>query len=286
MKKLIFFFLLLPVFSYGQFLEAGIIVGASNYMGDLSNNSSTVYFKQMHPAGGVFARYNLLDQLTIRGGFTYARISGTDANSPNESIRRRNLSFRSNILEFALLAEVNIPGFQPYALYRPFSPYLFGGVALTSFNPQAELEGEWIDLQPLGTEGQGMPSFDNPYSKTSLSFPFGLGFKFAITDKLNIGLEAGARFALSDYLDDVGGNYVSYPELQAGNGDLAAALGNRTGEYLGSEPVIVATGTRRGDAQSNDWYFIGGITLSYNFLDNGLVGSRGKSRRRSGCRTD
>ncbi|MCC6726156.1 MAG: hypothetical protein IT258_16735 [Saprospiraceae bacterium] len=79
------------------------------------------------------------------------------------------------------------------------------------------------------------------------------------------------------------GNYVSYPELLAGNGQLAAALGNRTGELTGSEPVVVATGTQRGDSAKKDWYFIMGVTVSYNFLDNGLMGSRKRGGRRAGC---
>ena len=51
------------------------------------------------------------------------------------------------------------------------------------------------------------------------------------------------------------------------------------------EPVTVPTGTQRGDLAELDWYFILGITATYNFLDNGLMGSRGRSRRKAGCRT-
>ena len=113
----------------------------------------------------------------------------------------------------------------------------------------------------------------------------GLGVKYAVTDKLNIGIELGARMTFTDYLDDVSGTYLSYPELLAGNGPLAATLGNRSGELLGGEPVIVPTGTPRGDNRARDWFFNAGLSISYNFLDNGLVGSRNRTRKKAGCRT-
>jgi hypothetical protein len=277
--------LLVSITLHAQYLEAGMMVGASNYLGDLANNSSQVYFKETNAAVGVFGRYNLHQMFTLKAGINYARIRGTDANSTNESIRRRNLSFRSSLLEFALTGEVNLPGYQPYALSKPISPYLFGGIALTSYNPKAQYQGEWVALRSLGTEGQGMPSFENPYSKVALAIPLGIGLKVAINDSWNIGLEAGVRKSFTDYLDDVGGNYVEFNQLAAGNGPLAAALGNRTGEYLGTEPVIVSTGTRRGDSSKSDWYFMAGIFVSYNFLDNGLVGSRSRTRKKAGCPT-
>ncbi len=279
-------FLMNSLMLQAQYFEAGVLIGASNYMGDLSNNSSKVYFGETKGALGVFGRYNIFEMLSLRASFNYGAIKGTDANSDNESIRRRNLSFKSNLYEFGITAEVNLPGYQPYALSRPFSPFLFGGIAFTSFNPKAYYNGEWYELQPLGTEGQGIPNFESPYSKLAVSVPFGIGFKYAINDTWNVGLECGARFALTDYLDDVGGIYADYNTLLGGNGEIAAALGNRTGEYLGTEPVNVPTGTKRGDNKNSDWYFIAGVTVSYNFMDNGLVGSRGRSKRKSGCRTD
>ena len=225
----------------------------------------------------------MYSKFAVRAGLNYSQISGKDSNSSNKSISQRNLSFRSRLLEFSLLGEWNIPGFQPYGLAKPFSPFLFAGVAFTSFNPKANFNDEWIALQPLGTEGQGIPGFDSPYSKTALAIPFGIGVKWALNDAINIGFEVGARMTFSDYLDDVGGNYADHAELLAGNGELAAALANRTGELFGGEPVIVPGGTPRGDASNNDWYFTTAISISYNFLDNGLVGIRRKTGRGKGC---
>ncbi|MEY3368543.1 MAG: hypothetical protein RI973_1698 [Bacteroidota bacterium] len=280
---LVFFPLLLSA----QHTELGIMLGFSNYIGDLSNNSNNIYLNETRPAVGLLARYNLNDYLAFRLGGAYTRLSGRDANVSNdEFIRQRNLSFRSSLMELSLTAEVNLPGYQPYGLFKPFSPYLFAGVSVARFNPQTRYQGDWVDLQPLGTEGQGLPQYPErgaPYKLNTFSIPFGLGIKYALSDKINIGLEIGARRAFTDYLDDVSTTYVSYEELLSGRGELAAALGNRTGELAGAEPVSVETGTRRGDNNANDWFFILGATVSYNFLENGLMGSRQRQRKRAGC---
>lgn len=291
MKKILqtVLFLSLSVAAIGQHFEAGILLGGANYLGDLSNNSGSFYLKETKPAVGALVKYNFNDFFALRLGLNYAWVAGRDANVRNDDyVRQRNLSFRSNVLEFGLIGEVNIPGYQPYALSRPFSPYLFAGIAFFKFNPKTRYQGNWEELQPLGTEGQGMAQFPDkdPYKLASFSIPFGVGIKYALTDQLNLGLELGARPTFTDYLDDVSTTYVSYPELLAGNGALAAALGNRTGELTGDgEPVVVETGLQRGDETKRDWYFILGVTATYNFLDNGLMGGRRRGRSKAGCKT-
>ena len=72
---------------------------------------------------------------------------------------KRNLSFKSSIIEIGPIIEVN---FFPYKLGQADTelakfgtPYFFAGITYMRMNPKAEYEGEWIELQPLGTEGQG-----------------------------------------------------------------------------------------------------------------------------------
>ena len=127
-----------------------------------------------------------------------------------------------------------------------------------------------------------MEGFADPYRLTQVSIPMGVGFRFALNDFLMIGVEAGVRRTFTDYLDDVSGSYVNYNDLLAGNGELAAALGNRTGELNGSEPVILPTGTQRGNPAEDDWYSVAGVTLSYRFADrNGH--RKNRKERELGC---
>lgn len=285
MKKRIFsiFVSFLPLWISAQHFEAGLGLGLTNYTGELTSDSRKFYGKNTGLGASGFVRYNFSYLGAVRLQAAYMQLEGSDALSSIESIRARNLSFQTGVTELALIGELNLPGYAPYNLAMPLSPYIFAGIAAFRFDPKAEYNGESIRLQPLGTEGQGLADRPAPYALTSFSIPFGLGIKYAVTDKLNVGLEVGTRLAFTDYLDDVSGTYLSYPELLAGNGELAAALGNRSGELLGGEPVLVPTGTQRGDNHLRDWYLMTGLTLSWNFLDNGLVGSRGRFRKKSGC---
>ena len=206
-----------------------------------------------------------------RVSYHYTKISGDDANALDAGRVNRNLSFRSNIHELALLGEFN-----PIGSDKRFYPYLYGGAAIFHFNPETVYQGQLVELQPLGTEGQGIEGFDEKYRLTQFSIPLGVGFKFRMTDRINLGLELGLRKTFTDYLDDVSGTYVNYNDLLAGNGLVAAALGNRTGELLETEPLIVETGSIRGNSDKDDWYYVGGLTISYLFYKKN---NRFKNRR-------
>ena len=271
-RTILLFFLCSPFILFSQGFEVGLMAGVSSYQGDLGPSNLKITPGKFHAAFGAFGRYNINDFFAARLSINYGTISGDDAKEG----RKRNLSFRSDLLEFTVTGEWNILGYQPYGLAKVFSPYIYAGIGFFHFNPRTQYEGEWVELQPLGTEGQSMPGFEGKYGLVELAIPFGLGVKYAINDKWNVGLEFGWRKTFSDYLDDVSGDYVDNEQLIAGNGELAAALANRSGEPIPG-------GTQRGNDARSDWYMVGGITISYNFLDNGLVGSRSKSRRKSGC---
>ena len=282
MKRLLFLLLFAPVFLFGQYFEAGILAGGANYLGELSANSSRFYLKETNLAAGAFIKYNLNHLAALRLHLNYAAISGADANSGNAEIINRNLNFQSNIYELGLVGEFNILGYEPYNYAAPFSPYLFGGVAFFRFNPQASLDRQLFDLQTTWNRRQGLPDFPERslYSLTQLAIPFGIGVKYTLSESLNIGLELGARKLFTDYLDDVS---LTYPGAEAFNAvegkELAARLSDRS-----LNPVT--PGQARGDAKGADWYFIVGVTLSYNFLDNGLIGGRKRSKGgKTGCPT-
>lgn len=275
-KILLVSFFFIPFLSFSQHFEVGVTVGASTYMGDLATGQTRFAIGKIRPMGGLFARYNFNDYITLRLGGNFGMIAADDKNAKEELQKFRNLHFKSNIIEGHLIAEFNILGFQPYNLNKPFSPYIFGGIAFFNFKPKAEYNDEWIELQPLGTEGQGLSGFPAKYQLTQISFPIGFGVKYAMSDTWNIGVDVGARKTLTDYLDDVSSDYVDEALLLESN-ELSAALANRSGE-----PIM--GGVVRGNSKYKDWYMFVGVTLSRNFLDNGLVGSRKRGRRnKTGC---
>lgn len=285
MKYLVIFLFCLPMSLLGQHFEAGLLVGGSNYLGELASNSSQIYLKETNVVAGAFAKYNVNDLVALRLGFNYTTISGEDSNSGNAAIIDRNLNFQSDIYEVGLIGEFNILGYQPYNYAATFSPYLFGGIAFFQFNPQGELNGQLYDLQPLGTEGQNLAALPErtPYKLNQFAIPFGVGFKYTLTETLNLGVEVGARKLFTDYIDDVS---LTYPGNDAFAAEAASLetiqLSNQGASNLGNNVAGVA----RGDNNANDWYFILGVTLSYNFLDNGLIGGRKRSRGgKTGCPT-
>ncbi len=271
MKKIILQLLLsLTLFSTtlsAQHLEVGGGIGMSFYTGDLSHNLIGT-LSEAKGAYGLFIRQNLSDKSALKLHFNLASISGRDSHALEPDLLKRDLSFRSKISEIGLNFEYNILGYEPDGMYQTFSPYVFVGLAAFTYNPQTRYNNDWTDLRPLQTEGA-------TYGKVNMSIPFGAGLKFALTDHWNLGAELGFRPTFTDYLDDVSKVYVSRTDLAINGGEKAADLGNK---------INATAGTKRGNNSSIDWYHIFQVTVSYNFIDNGLIGSRRALRNRKGCK--
>lgn len=263
------FFLLVSFFPlYSQKAELGFTGGVSLYNGDLSPREYGLYFRELNPAFGVFGRINANPYLSIRLGLTQAKVTG---DAINTAYPDRMLNFRSNITELALTGE-----FMPFQSggYRAkvaMAPYLFAGAAAYRFNPQTLYDNNWIDLRPLGTEGQGLPGYERPYSLTQIAIPLGVGIKFTFHQAWSLGLEFGARKLFNDHLDDISSAEVNYLDVLTGNGTLAATLSNPTIK----EPADVTY--MRGGAYK-DWYYIGGATLSFRLSE-----TKSRSGRGLGC---
>lgn len=142
------------------------------------------------------------------------------------------------------------------------------------FNPTTELNGNEFELQPLGTEGQGMEGYKDKYSRVAGAFLFGWGLAVKINRKLIIHADIIGRRSTTNYLDDVSKTYVNYDELKAGNGILAATLSDRTPEYFGrNEPIQRETGAQRGGKFVREYYFSSMISFSILLNDgkNGFI---------------
>src|SRR5436190_18324346 len=157
MKKLLFLTfcaLWTSVGSYAQRNDIGLFLGVAKYKGELSNSFYTINF--IHPAFGAYYRDNFNKHWSFRLGATIAKVSGDDAFSKSEFEVNRNLSFSSTLQEVEGRFEFN---FMPYELGNYnylFTTFMFGGLSVFHFNPKAELHGQEVELQPLGTEGQGV----------------------------------------------------------------------------------------------------------------------------------
>jgi hypothetical protein len=265
-QTLILIFLSLAL--YGQRVPAwewGLYMGSSNYGGDLIE-SKIPKPNESKIATGMMLKYNLTRGLAFRSALMYGSISGSDHNnSTHEGRMTRNLSFRSPIYEYSLAVEFSIIHYDPLSIVaNDLCPYLVGGIAVYHFNPQAFYEGQWIDLQPLGTEGQGMPGMQGKYGLTQVSLLYGIGIKQYVGNHWNISIEFSPRKTFTDYLDDVSGPYVCSKELAIHNGVVAAKLADRSSEVCDG-PTRSQQKLSRGNPEKNDYYIFTGISISKNF---------------------
>lgn len=235
--------------------EFGFFGGGSYYIGDLNSFKHFVYSK---PAFGAIYRYNLGYRASSRFTVSYGNVWAEDGRADDPFQVNRNLSFKSRIIEVAAGFEVNILKYSIASMRNPFTPYLFYEIAYFRMNPQVDYNGNTIDLQTIGTEGQGTDLTDkNPYSLNQISIPLGIGIKFNLAKRLAMSVEYGIRKTFTDYLDDVSGDYVDPDLLTAENGPLAGELSNRSLDGANR------AGFNRGNASTKDWYVFYGAMITF-----------------------
>lgn len=220
----------------------------------------------MKPASGVFYRYNFNSRLSIKTTVSAANIAGDDKYSDNVFQRQRNLSFNSRLFEAGVQGEFNFKDFKNEKPRFNFSPYLLGGFSVFSFDPTTMYLGNKYRLQPLGTEGQGLPEYGDkaPYKLVSRAWVIGGGFKYRVSRNLSLWVEAANRHTHTDYLDDVSGQYANRLVLQNESGPLTTALADRSIEVTGA-PVGGQNKMRGDTVKRDDYLFMSfGITFTIN----------------------
>ncbi len=272
MKKVIIIIcgIFLTISTYAQRSELGVMLGTSYYLGDI-NPSGQFYSPNF--AAGLIYRYNLSPHWAIKFDALYGTVEGSDADFGNI----RNLSFKSHILEFSSQIELNFWEYFTGSRSHRFSPYIFAGLAVFNYNPQAmDSTGTWHDLQPLGTEGQGTINYPTRkvYSLTQLAIPFGVGFKYSVSKAICVGIEWGLRKTFVDYIDDISTTYADRSLLANEKGFIAGYLSDRTPELFypdpnnPTDPVLIhrpahLEDEQRGTSSKDDWYSFAGITITF-----------------------
>lgn len=198
-------------------------------------------------------------------------VRGDDANT-NEIVRRsRNLSFRSPIVEFSnrieaivyanekVGARYKIQGLKGFKSNSEVV-YLFTGISGVFFNPQGNIDGSWTNLQPLRTEGQGLPGGADEYRRVTIAIPIGVGFKMGIGRYWRIGIEVIYNKTFTDYMDDVSTNYYD-PNVLATQVSAEAAYASNTAIENHSWFV---PGQQRGNPDDKDAYLLTNFVLTRN----------------------
>lgn len=181
-------------------MEIGAGVGLLGYLGDYNGKLT----KDMQPMGAVLARYNFNPYMGIKVNAIFGKLKGssTDTKTYYPDYQTAPYSFDNTLFDMSFTYEYN---FWPYGTGRDyrgakrFTPFVFGG-----------LGGTFV------TGGSK--------STVTANFPIGVGVKYKVGERINVGLEWAMHFSLSDKLD---GSQDPYHVVSSGafkNTDCYSAL--------------------------------------------------------------
>lgn len=165
-------------------MEVGAGVGLVSYLGDF--NGSVV--KNMQPMGSLVWRWVLNPRMALRAKGSYGKLKGSSADVQTyyPDMQAKPYEFNHSSGDLGVTFEYN---FWPYGTGRDYrgakrlTPFIFGGVG--------------------GTYVSG-----GPKDVWTAHVPLGLGVKYKLGDRVNLGLEWAAHFSLSDKLDGVVDPYL------------------------------------------------------------------------------
>jgi hypothetical protein len=258
--------------------DFGVNAGIANYLGEIGGGAGEardwildLKLEQSRWNPGVFVRYRLDYDFAITTSFNYLRLQGADSLSLNPNRFTRNLSFKNDVLELAVVGEYyffNQPDVGRTGRYLlDFKAYLYGGAGVFYNNPKANLDGQTYALQPLNTE-----NLEKPYSRFQVAVPMGFGFYYTFSRIHRFGFNLGYRLTFTDYIDDASS---FYPDPDLLESDIARSLSNRTAEVQenplaqtlddGGAPIYLffKKGGIRGNPKTNDSYVSANLTYSY-----------------------
>lgn len=217
LKKILTLFLFGLLFtanhSFAQLTEIGFQLGAYNYTGDISRSFQV---KNFRPAGSVFLRTNISDAVGLKYGIAGGFLHGSRDFVNGSENQSTQLSFNTTILEAFGAFEFYFLDYKSKHARTHWTPYLSLGLGGFVYFGDAAEGSDKSRFQPV--------------------IPLGIGFKYNINPKFDIGIEASARITFFDHLDGIGSN-----------------------DPIGPDYIY-------GDKYTFDTYYFIGITLNYTIF--------------------
>jgi hypothetical protein len=255
----------------GKYWDYGAFIGNSVYFGDVNRTALSVNPRNMRPNLGLRLGYQASEKFRFSLRSNYMLISGADQpkSDNNNNVRgtsfERNLSFRTTIVDAAVMLEYNITRFK---LNSTIVPSVFVGASAYYFEPKAQVnnEGRWYKLRNIGTGGQTIDGSTNyhttrdgkkvAYKYVMYGIPVGASLKRHISQKTILTLSYTYNKIFTDYLDDISTD--TYPDSEALKnanpdlGQIAVTLSNP-----GDQP------RQRSYSADNDGYGYWGLTFTF-----------------------
>jgi opacity protein-like surface antigen len=155
--------------------EIGGMGGTAMYLGDANETSP---LRGWHPSGGLIYRYNMNFRWALKADLLMGKVSGDTKNEATVFPHQAQTAFERNFFELGGQIEFNfLPYSDKYSYLntRKISPYLLAGLCLT--------------LAPGGDTFFGV------------NLPMGVGVKYKIMHKMNLGVEYAVHRLFSDAFD-------------------------------------------------------------------------------------
>lgn len=163
--------------------EIGAGVGLVSYLGDFNGSP----LKNNQPLGALLLRYVINPYMALRLGVSAGTLKGspTDVGTWYPDLSETPTSFNNTLTDLSLTYEYN---FWPYGTGNDYR----GAQRLT----------------PFIMIGLGATYIKADENVLTANVPLGIGLKYKITKRLNLGLEWAVHFSLSDKLDGVKDPYT------------------------------------------------------------------------------
>jgi hypothetical protein len=287
--------------------EIGFGIGPLFFLGDLGGNYGTgkTFIKDVNlpltkVSKGFYAAVYPSEFIGFRAAINHGQVEGYDHMVEDKGgaeyfRKKRNLQFRSSVLEAYVAAEIYPTVFleQYDGLAGKLRPYGIVGFGAFKFNPKGEYidasgRSTWVPLKPLHLEGQGMDEYPNrkEYSLVATEIPMGFGAKYYIKDNMYIGMEVLHRKTFTDYMDDVSTDYIDGnlfdQYLSSADAQMAKQLfyrENRIGTT--TRPFFPPDGEQRGDPKENDSFF--STIIKFGWRLNDWNSPNGRAARQLRC---
>ncbi|UJP67004.1 outer membrane beta-barrel protein [Mongoliitalea daihaiensis] len=184
--------------------------------------------------GTFIGRRNFDNVWSLRGGLSFARISGADSITRlDPAAVYRDAYFKGNVWEATVVMEYHFLDFMhPQAQFN-FSPYGFFGLGFAYYAG----EGRSFALEA-----------PERYNTSTPIIPFGLGIKYRLNDRWILAAELGFRASFTDRLDKIEANQLVIPRFENPNIPDPQVFGYNAANY-----------------SDKDWYYFLGLTISYSF---------------------
>lgn len=192
--------------------EVGALIGGASYQGDALPSSP---FLKLGAYNEAIIKYNFNDRYSLKFNIGKGTVSGDSKSAGVYLPENESASFEKDFYESAFHLEYN---FRPYSSVLDFqetrfTPFIFVGLGVVSH-----------------TNASG--------SKIELNIPFGLGIKYCLFQRLNVGVECGYRKLFSDDFDTQDSNNM-----------------------LLNDPIQL----NKSGLINNDWYSVVGVFITYSF---------------------